>query len=51
MKIPITINGLEEIYNNYDAFILDQWGVMHDGTKGYLNAIKCLEILFSKKKF
>ena len=50
MKIPITINGLEEIYNNYDAFILDQWGVMHDGTKGYLNAIKCLEILFSKKK-
>ena len=50
MKIPLTINGLEEIYNNYDAFILDQWGVMHDGTQGYSNAIKCLEILYSKKK-
>ena len=50
MKIPITINGLEEIYNNYDAFILDQWGVMHDGQNGYLKAIKCIEKLYSKKK-
>ena len=45
MKIPITINRLEEIYDNYDAFILDQWGVIHDGRNGYLNAIKCIEKL------
>ena len=38
MNIPITITRLEEIYDNYDAFILDQWGVIHDGEKGYLNA-------------
>ena len=44
MKIPMTITRLEEIYDNYDAFILDQWGVMHDGEKGYLNAIKCIEM-------
>ncbi|MDC0192038.1 TIGR01459 family HAD-type hydrolase [Alphaproteobacteria bacterium] len=50
MKIPITINRLEEIYDNYDAFILDQWGVIHDGNKGYLNAIKCIKKLYSKKK-
>ena len=50
MKTPLTINRLEEIYNNYDAFILDQWGVMHDGQTGYLNAIKCIEKLHSKKK-
>ena len=50
MKIPMTINGLEEIFNNYDAFILDQWGVMHNGKNGYLNAIKCIEKLYSKKK-
>ena len=50
MKIPMTITRLEEIYDNYDAFILDQWGVMHDGQNGYLNAIKCIEILYSKKK-
>lgn len=45
-----TINGLDEIYNNYDTFILDQWGVMHDGDKGYLNAIKCVDKLFSYNK-
>ena len=50
MNIPITITRLEEIYDNYDAFILDQWGVMHDGEKVYLNAIKCIEKLYSKKK-
>ena len=50
MNIPITITRLEEIYDNYDAFILDQWGVIHDGEKGYLNAIKCIEKLYSKKK-
>ena len=50
MKIPITIDRLEDIYDNYDAFILDQWGVMHDGQNGYLNAIKCIEKLYSKKK-
>ena len=50
MNIPITITRLEEIYDNYDAFILDQWGVIHDGKKGYLNAIKCIEKLYSKKK-
>jgi len=50
MNIPTTITRLEEIYDNYDAFILDQWGVIHDGNKGYLNAIKCIEKLYSKKK-
>ena len=30
-----TILGLKEIYQKYDAFILDQWGVMHDGHKSY----------------
>ena len=50
MSIPITITRLEEIYDNYDAFILDQWGVIHDGNKGYLNAIQCVEKLYSKKK-
>ncbi len=50
MNIPITVTRLEEIYDNYDAFILDQWGVIHDGEKGYLNAINCIEKLYAKKK-
>ena len=45
-----TILGLKEIYKNYDTFILDQWGVMHDGENGYLNAIKCVDKLFADNK-
>jgi len=40
-----TISGLKEIFKDYDIFILDQWGVMHDGNKGYANAINCIEKL------
>jgi len=50
MSEVFVINGLEEIYNQYDTYILDQWGVMHDGKKGYSNAIECVEKLFNKKK-
>ena len=50
MSEVITINGLEQIYKNYDTFIIDQWGVMHDGINGYLKAIKCVEKLFSENK-
>lgn len=45
-----TILGLREIYSNYDIFILDQWGVMHDGDKGYEKAIECIDNLFSDNK-
>jgi HAD superfamily hydrolase (TIGR01459 family) len=45
-----SILGLEEIYKNYDIFILDQWGVMHNGYKGFLNAIECVNILHKNNK-
>ena len=44
------IKGLKQIYHNYDTFILDQWGVMHDGFNGFVNAIICVEKLFLEKK-
>ena len=50
MSDAISISGLEKIYNNYDTFILDQWGVMHDGITGYLRAVQCVERLFLEKK-
>ena len=50
MNGSINITGLKEIYNDYDTFILDQWGVMHDGIKGYLKAIQCIEKIFQKNK-
>ena len=49
-KSTISISGIKEIYENYDAFILDQWGVMHDGNQGYIHAISCIEKLIKKNK-
>ena len=50
MKSTQTIKGLADIINQYDVFILDQWGVMHNGIKGYIQAIKCVEKLYQEKK-
>ena len=49
ISVP-TIKGLNEIYKKYDLFIFDQWGVMHDGSKGYNNAIDCIKKLHKKNK-
>ena len=32
------IESIDDIISLYDIFILDQWGVMHDGYKGYDHA-------------
>ena len=42
--------GMKDIADNYDAFLLDQWGVLHDGTKAYDGAINCLNELLSRGK-
>ncbi|MFT5703900.1 MAG: HAD superfamily hydrolase (TIGR01459 family) [Rickettsiales bacterium] len=41
---------LSEIADNYDYFILDIWGVLHDGTHVYEGAIESLEHLRAKNK-
>ena len=50
MKNIAKILYLSEIDNNYDIFILDQWGVIHDGFSGYPKAIKCVDKLIKAKK-
>jgi len=50
MSVVKNISGLKEIFQNYDTFILDQWGVMHDGYNGYPEAIKCIHNLAANKK-
>ena len=50
MKNIKTIKGINEIVESYDIFILDQWGVMHDGKQGYKYAIDCIEKLYQKNK-
>ena len=44
------INRINEIINLYDVFILDQWGVMHDGNYAYDHAINSVEKLIEAKK-
>ena len=45
-----SIEGIKEIIEIYEVFILDQWGVIHDGNKGYPNAIKCINYLKANNK-
>ncbi len=48
--MALIINNLSKISNNYDIFILDQWGVMHDGHYGYDHAIDAVNNLIKKNK-
>ena len=45
-----SINGLGEIYEKYDAFFIDLWGVIHNGIKLYPESIKVLENLYKLNK-
>ena len=33
-------NGLRDMAHQYDAFLIDQWGVMHDGHHPYPGSLK-----------
>ena len=44
------IESITDIISLYDVFILDQWGVMHDGYKGYDHAINSVEKLIKENK-
>ena len=43
-------NGIAEIAEHYDAFILDVWGVLHDGVELYPNVVETLERLTAAGK-
>jgi len=44
------LDHLEKIALFYDTFVIDLWGVMHDGIKLYPNATKAVANLISMKK-
>ncbi|OYQ35844.1 TIGR01459 family HAD-type hydrolase [Niveispirillum lacus] len=46
MTAPVPlISGLANIADRYDGFILDLWGVVHDGVRPYEGVVECLSIL------
>ena len=43
-------NGISDISDSYSGFIIDQWGVLHDGDKPYDGVVECLKELKARKK-
>ncbi len=41
----IAVEGVAALIDRYEGFIIDQWGVLHDGTIPYAGAIECLRRL------
>ena len=48
--MPHLIDGLSEIAARYDGFLLDIWGVIHNGVKPYPKVIPTLEALSAARK-
>jgi HAD superfamily hydrolase (TIGR01450 family) len=44
------ISGLSEIIHMYDHFIIDQWGVLHNGKVPYPGVMECLQKLKEANK-
>mgnify|MGYP001203582392 FL=1 len=44
------LNHLEHIFQNYDSFIIDLWGVIHNGVTPYPEAMKAIEQLHNNNK-
>ncbi len=43
--------GISDISDTYMGFIIDLWGVIHDGDKAYEGVADCLKELKNRKKF
>lgn len=43
--------GISDISDSYAGFIVDQWGVLHDGEQVYDGVIDCLKELQARKKY
>lgn len=43
--------GLREIVDQYDVFLIDQWGVMHDGHAAYPGAVECMQSILAAGKY
>ena len=43
--------GISDISDSYAAFIIDQWGVLHDGVTVYDGVVECLEELRDRHKY
>ena len=47
---PKKCNSVSDFADNYDAFILDIWGVIHDGGATYPGVVECMKSLHAAGK-
>lgn len=47
---PRWATGMAPLADLYDGFIVDQWGVLHDGSTAYAGVAECLEELVRRDK-
>ena len=50
MKNCEKLNNLSDIDDHYDVFLIDLWGVIHNGIAAFDNVIPVLQSLKQKKK-
>ena len=50
MNNPVFISGLSKIYLKFDIFLVDLWGVIHNGIECYSDALNVLKNLKKTKK-
>jgi HAD superfamily hydrolase (TIGR01459 family) len=48
MTFPVS--GLRELVSDYDGYILDLWGVVHDGVEPYPGVLDCMARLVEARK-
>src|SRR5579862_2552024 len=48
--IPTLYDGLRDLAPHYDGFILDLWGVVHDGTAPFPGVLDCMRRLIDHGK-
>lgn len=51
MRTTKFLQGISDISDSYTGFIIDTWGVLHNGKEVYEGAIDCLRELRARKKF
>jgi HAD superfamily hydrolase (TIGR01459 family) len=44
------VSGLRDLVSEYDGYILDLWGVVHDGVRPYPGVLDCMERLVAAGK-
>lgn len=50
MSSTVFVDGLAEFLDSYDGYILDQWGVLHNGVEPYQGVLEGLRELKAHKK-